>query len=185
MTDQDHAKIVREAGSLEGRIGIDRERISRRFWSKVEINGPGDCWLWTAGTKSYGYGCISIGGKPESAHRVSVVLSGRYLGDRIVRHSCDTPQCVNPQHLVLGSIADNNDDMWSRGRQKGLCAENAIKTHCKRGHPLSGDNLHVSPRGLRICQTCNRNRYWKDPAKWNADVRRYRAIRKLAGEKHD
>lgn len=139
--------------------------ISERFWRKVDKRGPDDCWEWQAGKSSFGYGAFGINGRSHRAHRVAKMLSGVDLGDQIVRHACDNPACCNPAHLLLGTLADNNRDMWERNRASGTCAANAAKTHCPKGHPLSGENLHISPRGLRICQECNRQRYWDRKAK--------------------
>jgi len=67
------------------------------------------CWLWP-GSLNSGYGSISVGNKKHLAHRVSYA---EYVGDpvgQIVMHKCDTPACVNPDHLVLGSPKDNAID---------------------------------------------------------------------------
>jgi hypothetical protein len=54
------------------------------------------------------------------AHVIAYKLSKRnYSKDKVVRHTCDNPQCVNPEHLVLGTNAQNTHDMFERGRHKG------------------------------------------------------------------
>lgn len=74
-------------------------------------------------------------------------------GDMYVLHKCDQPCCVNPSHLYLGTQLDNMRDSVRRGR-----AANTKKTHCKRGHPLSGDNLYsYMNKGMpaRCCRACH------------------------------
>lgn len=88
---------------------------SIRFWGKVQIT-PG-CWLWTAGKRSTGYGTFSRGRKPELAHRASwVYYNGPVPCGLFVCHRCDVRECVNPDHLFLGTARDNVRDMFSKGR---------------------------------------------------------------------
>ena len=65
-----------------------------------------------------GYGNMKVKGKDVKAHRLSVKLSGREIAGKVVRHKCDNPACVNPDHLETGSHQDNVDDMLYRGRKK-------------------------------------------------------------------
>ena len=88
----------------------------QRFWEKVDkTSSPRGCWLWTKGD---GYGVFWAEGKCVSAHRFSWLIHFGQVPDRLdVLHTCDTPACVNPQHLWLGTNADNVADMLSKGRQ--------------------------------------------------------------------
>lgn len=94
-----------------------------RFWSKVDKTpgyGPwGDCWIWTAAKNNKGYGVFQIGSNRQSkiakAHRFSYELAHGPTTESVL-HKCDNPSCVNPAHLWAGSILDNNQDMWRKGR---------------------------------------------------------------------
>jgi hypothetical protein len=97
------------------------EQVLARFWPRVDKTpgqGPnGDCWIWTGGKTSVGYGLIAIGGKRQSVHRLSYELSNGPIPEGlIVRHKCDNPLCVNPAHLEVGTHKDNTNDMIQRGR---------------------------------------------------------------------
>jgi hypothetical protein len=90
---------------------------ARRFQAKVKGGPPEACWEWTAYTDRDGYGRFSLNGKKVRAHRVAVRLDGRDPTGQVVRHTCDNPACVNPNHLQCGTPEDNARDMVKRGRQ--------------------------------------------------------------------
>lgn len=90
-----------------------------RFWKFVPADRtPEGCWEWT-GKRINGYGYLSVKPRRLKAHRLSYELHHGPIPDgAVVRHRCDNPPCVNPAHLELGTIADNNRDMMERGRHR-------------------------------------------------------------------
>jgi hypothetical protein len=118
-------------GELVGPCGYgSRTPLARRFWSKVEIAGPDDCWLWNAATNGDGYGVIGLGGRGEGiirAHHLSwEFYEGLPVPDGlIIRHMCEdrysrgditSRRCVNRRHLSLGNFKDNVEDCIRAGR---------------------------------------------------------------------
>lgn len=76
------------------------------------------CWLWTGTMGQDGYGKAKFKGKTWRAHRLSYTLfCDAVPSDKLVMHKCDVPECVNPDHLSLGSPADNMADKVAKGRQ--------------------------------------------------------------------
>ncbi len=92
--------------------------LEERFWSKVGVRGPDECWEWAAYVRPDGYGGFRFGGREVHAHRAAFFLTNGYLPEsgRVVRHTCDNRQCCNPAHLLEGSHQDNMDDAVARGR---------------------------------------------------------------------
>ena len=88
----------------------------RNFWSK--INKTDTCWLWQGAISSKGYGRMRQDGKHISTHRYIFKMAYGEIPDGLfVLHDCDTPACVRPAHLFLGTQQDNIDDMINKGRK--------------------------------------------------------------------
>ena len=126
------------------------ERQVQNFWKKV--NKDGECWVWYhADRTGYGRYTFWTGEKTRSimAHRVSFFLTHGEWPNGVLDHLCRNRLCVNPDHL---EDISNRENIL---RGVGLAAVNARKTHCIRGHKLSGDNLLNSySDGGRRCRRC-------------------------------
>ena len=123
-----------------------------RFWEKV--NKTDTCWLWTAQRTTGGYGVFRIRNPraQTTAHRVAWEMAHGPIPDGLnVCHHCDTPSCVRPDHLFLGTQRENLRDMTVKGRRY-----RRIVTHCKHGHPFDATNTYVRPTGGRACRECGR-----------------------------
>ncbi len=160
--------------------------IRARFERSYRVD-PSGCWLWTKGLNKDGYGKFTLFYKTMTAHRLSWLLHFGSLPNlhphlahgTCVCHTCDRPACVNPAHLWLGSMGDNAKDRDAKGHCPGHSKSEAkraatsanmrialrvsiamrlAKTHCKHGHPLSGDNLYLAPHrpNARGCLACRK-----------------------------
>lgn len=106
----------------------DRRAADARFRDAMaKARHVGECWIWDGTIDQDGYGLFSgvaDGHRYLRAHRYSYYFHrGAHPGDLLVCHTCDTPGCVNPGHLFLGSIADNNLDMVRKGRNRHLSGD--------------------------------------------------------------
>ncbi len=127
-------------------------QLRERFESKIRVT-PG-CWHWTAAALPRGYGRFGLPNRKVAlAHRMSYELYVGSIPDgMVVRHRCDTPSCVNPDHLELGTQADNVADMMLRGRHG-----QSAKTHCPKGHEYTEENTYRH-KGGRWCRACDKRR---------------------------
>lgn len=134
-----------------------------RWAEKVDQRGSDECWPWLASHDADGYGRFQeptpTGQRHIRAHRWTYE---RWVGPipdgSVVMHTCDNPPCVNPAHLRLGTPRDNNADKVAKGRHAqlwGTPLTRSCQTECWRGHPLSGDNLYITPAGHRRCRACS------------------------------
>jgi len=148
-----------------------------RFWSMVDKGGPGDCWLWSGGKTTNGYGQFFTGGVTVGAHRYAYELMVGPIPEGMqVDHRCHNEdqscgrgteclhrRCVRAfDHLRLASPREN----VLAGRT--VPAANAMKSECKRGHLFDEENTYWIPSGGRECRACK---------KWRAARRRLTRVR--------
>lgn len=147
-------------------------QLYNRLVARIRVDEATGCWLWTGPYCKYRpwpqnrYGLIGTW-HPElhrsvtmHTHRAMMIaLNGPLTPQQCVCHRCDVPLCINPAHLFIGSMRDNIRDSRNKNRH-----HEGKKTHCDKGHPLSGDNLYLSKQGggkvgiRRVCLTCARAR---------------------------
>lgn len=104
-----------------GLVSMDSQFISpdavERFWAFVDKGRSDLCWIWTGGRTGHGYGSFFLDGRTQRAHRVCwEMLHGSIPDGLLVLHRCDNPLCVRPDHLFLGTHADNTRDMVHKSR---------------------------------------------------------------------
>lgn len=92
------------------------EAEKQRFWSKVDIRGPEECWPWKGTPNSYGYGRFKLREHNPYAHRIAMQLHLGRASTLLTCHHCDNPPCCNPAHLFEGSTLDNTRDAANKGR---------------------------------------------------------------------
>jgi hypothetical protein len=88
--------------------------VVERLLYNTEITAK--CWLWKASKFKDGYGQIKLNGKNCKVHRIAYELFVGPIGNSCVLHVCDTPACIRPQHLFLGSNLENISDRTKKGR---------------------------------------------------------------------
>lgn len=137
---------------MRGQRYVTEEQRIQAFEAKYIPEPNTGCWLWTGSRCRDGYGNFYDGSRVIGAHRFSwSVHKGQAPGKFHVLHKCDTPACVNPDHLKLGTHTDNMRDSRLKGRHVM-----ANKTLCKRGHALADDNLYIVSGGGRGCRACRK-----------------------------
>lgn len=133
--------------------------VMERFMRYVIPVPESGCWLWQGQWNDAGYGRFVLNGRREMAHRVAYEMLREPIPQGMqIDHLCRVHCCVNPDHLDVVTSRENT--------LRGISppAVLAKKTVCKRGHPLTGDNVVSWEPGSRCCRTCHRIRLDRERA---------------------
>lgn len=153
--------------------------VLERFWARVTIGGPDDCWPFRGRLTNVGYCHIYLRGNPRIRGDRCEMLVHRFSWEihngleippgLVIDHLCKCRICVNPKHLRVTTQKINSTE-----NSNSPMAVHARKTHCKQGHPLSPENIAIIKRvgGIarngkrtgamtgRVCLTCYPH-YWR------------------------
>lgn len=131
------------------RIARAGQSLIERFIEQYIPVTESGCWLWTGAKARGDYGVINKDNKLVRAHRVSYMLfKGKIPDGLMVLHKCDIPDCVNPEHLFLGTAMDNTHDMIKKGRQSVMKGENHYKSILNRDDIKIIRNSHKKVKEL-------------------------------------
>lgn len=99
-------------------INQKKMNLQQRLIQNSSINKQTGCWIWEQKKRINGYGCISVNNKTYFAHRISAVVFKNFdiNSNLFVLHKCDNHECINPEHLFIGTQKDNIQDMIQKGR---------------------------------------------------------------------
>ena len=142
--------------------------LAERFWEKVDVRVPSECWEWTAYKDKRGYGVIgqTQTRKILKAHRVSYELNKGAIPEGMeIRHTCHNPGCVNPKHLIVGTHQENMIDMAlsNRGAVKLSFKQVTAIRELRKRHNYSRSGITVwLANWFGVCQRhvsgiCNGN----------------------------
>lgn len=151
----DAAKIARKKGAAT------EEEIFAYFWRNVEKLDAASCWPWIGKSSVKSRGLAIYKGFRMLAPRLAywIKFGIKPPADKFVCHSCDNPSCCNPAHLWLGTVKDNNRDMFAKGRGfiNPISGWQRSLMHCQRGHEFTPENtIPNNVPGRRKCRTCNK-----------------------------
>lgn len=133
-----------------------------RFMDKVSPEPNSGCWLWTGGVASHGYGMFWIDGKVDTAPRQSYRLFCDDITEGLhIMHKCDVRLCVNPEHLSLGTNADNVQDKVRKGRAaKKLTPEQVLDIRSRFGTESIKSIARAFGVNKRLIQFIVRGQSW-------------------------
>ena len=128
--------------------------LVRKWFSYINTRGPiirpelGPCWIWDGGSNSSGYGTMDVGGRSLRPHVLAYhFLKGNHDPNKVVMHKCDTPLCVNPAHLTLGTQSENMLDAAEKGRIRGAAGRGEKNSTAKLTEKQVREIRNLAERG--------------------------------------
>ena len=114
LSKKSHRYLARKAGFDVPKLPTNKPK--KTFWEQVEKTK--DCWFWKGKVDRCGYGIYLINNFCHKSHRYCYEITNNLkIGKQIAMHTCDTPKCVNPDHIKLGTHVDNQKDKFNKNRQ--------------------------------------------------------------------
>jgi hypothetical protein len=151
--------------------------LERAFWQRVQRDEETGCLFWIGTYDREGYGRYTYEGKNYRAHRIAYCLHHRVANlpeGYVPDHLCRIPPCVEWSHLEAVTRREN----IMRGASPALARARRLRTHCRAGHALTGENLLLETQGkgwirqrCRICwrvQTNARGKRWRERQRMKA-----------------
>lgn len=131
---------------------IDGADFFDRYADRIMPEPNSGCWLWIGSQTGKGYGNLTTGNRSAYAHRMAyeAVNGPGSASGWVVRHRCDNPCCCNPDHLLVGTHKDNNDDAWARGRMRVVRGEDAGRVTLTTEDVVRARQLAAD--GMPICE---------------------------------
>lgn len=139
--------------------------IKDRLWLYIEPEPNSGCWLWT-GTIVNGYGTLTLNRKTgQKAHRTSYeAYKGEIPEGMHVLHKCDVRCCINPDHLFLGTNADNVADKVAKGRQAVMQRTRYSPDEVRAVREATGSQREIARRlgvSKSMVHAIRTNQFWK------------------------
>ena len=145
-----YERFKRHVTTDDPSIPRDRGSNEERFWKYVNKAGEDECWTWKGGHGGSGHGVFMMNeGKPykTNAHRAAwIIIKGPIDGNKQVNHKCKTKDCVNPNHLYLGTQKENMQDRSKDGHAY----------HWERPKGQGHGNSKFTDEQARYIKTCDR-----------------------------
>lgn len=127
--------------------------VHERIIEKTTVSKT-NCWIFNGCLNADGYAKIVLNDRPVSAHRMMYQHKfGQIPKGMMVCHKCDNRNCVNPDHLFLGTAKDNRIDCVNKKRVRIFIG---LKKKCKRSHLFSIKNTVLNAKGYRLCLKCRK-----------------------------